>query len=610
MDDAKAQLAERLKKANNILVTVSRDPSVDQLSAMLGLAIMLNKLGKHAAAVFSGQVPSTIEFLQPESTIEKNTDSLRDFIIALDKSKADKLRYKVEDQVVRIFITPYKTSITQDDLNFSQGDFNVDVVVALGVHEQADLDEAILAHGRILHDATVTTINTTSNSDLGNINWLEPGASSLSEMVAELAISINKDELDGQIATALLTGIVAETERFSNEKTTAETMKTSASLMAAGANQQLVATQLENTAVLPQAGDSYEEPAPAEPENTEAAADGSSDDGALAIAHEAPEAELPEAPVEDAEQPEEPATEDLPNKPQPVSGTVSTKGKDLKPLSAEEEQPQATGGSRFMTEPPLLGGQLTANVSEEPLEPAVDFFGQPVPEEASAIPGLMPPDKTTGGSVTKTAELPEPAQAPEPSVASEAPKPVTTPPKPTPKPATPSVPKPAGTTLSDLEASVHSPHVAQKADVDAALADVHRALNNAPPIPDPVTALNAQPLGAPLHEETPAPVASPDFTNVLQQAIPSTPGLTAAPTPPLSVEAAPTLPVPPQPVSTAFDPTAFETSPTPTIPVPPAAAPAPAAPAQAPQVVDPNAPPPVPPPLPFQFNAPPPPPQQ
>ena len=53
---------------------------------------LLNKLGKHATAVFSGQVPSTIEFLQPEKTLEKNTDSLRDFIIALDKSKADKLR--------------------------------------------------------------------------------------------------------------------------------------------------------------------------------------------------------------------------------------------------------------------------------------------------------------------------------------------------------------------------------------------------------------------------------------------------------------------------------------------------------------------------------------
>src|SRR5205814_1304044 len=150
MEDAQSQLVDKLKSASNILVTVSRNPSVDQLSALLGLTLLLNKQGKHAAAVFSGQVPSTLEFLKPEETIEKNTDSLRDFIIALDKNKADKLRYKVEDDVVRIFITPYKTSITQDDFDFSQGDFNVEVVVALGVQQQEDLDDAITTHGRIL----------------------------------------------------------------------------------------------------------------------------------------------------------------------------------------------------------------------------------------------------------------------------------------------------------------------------------------------------------------------------------------------------------------------------------------------------------------------------
>ena len=125
MDNQKQQVVERLQQANNILVTVSNNPSVDQLAACIGLTIALNKMGKHATAVFSGIVPSTIEFLQPERTLEKNTDSLRDFIIALDKSKADKLRYKVEDRMVKIFITPYRTSISDKDLDFSQGDFMV-----------------------------------------------------------------------------------------------------------------------------------------------------------------------------------------------------------------------------------------------------------------------------------------------------------------------------------------------------------------------------------------------------------------------------------------------------------------------------------------------------
>lgn len=240
----KQQTVDRIKQANNILVTVSSNPSVDQLAACIGLTLALNKMNKHATAVFSGEVPSTIEFLEPEKTIEKTTDSLRDFIIALDKSKADKLRYKVEDQVVKIFITPYRTSISDKDLQFSQGDFNVDVVIAVGVHSQTELDQAITSHGRILHDATVITLNVQEGGELGAINWLDNRSSSLSELIVQLVDAADKKLFDTQIATALLTGIVAETERFSNDKTSPLTMSYAAELMTAGANQQLVATKL------------------------------------------------------------------------------------------------------------------------------------------------------------------------------------------------------------------------------------------------------------------------------------------------------------------------------------------------------------------------------
>ena len=249
MEDQKQQVVDALKQATNILVTVKSNPNLDQLSACIALTLMLNGLGKHATAVFSGTVPSVLEFLEPEKTIQTNTDSLQDFIISLDKAKADKLRYKVEDTVVKIFITPYRTSLSEKDLEFGQGDFNVDVVVALGVHSQDDVDQAITAHGRILHDATVVSVNTEPGvaDDLGSLNWINADVSSLSELIANTSDELleGKTELfDNQVATALLTGIVAETERFGNAKTKPATMQTAAKLLQAGANQELVAQKL------------------------------------------------------------------------------------------------------------------------------------------------------------------------------------------------------------------------------------------------------------------------------------------------------------------------------------------------------------------------------
>ena len=244
--DIVAQVAERIRTSDNVLVALSKDPSVDELSAALGLTFMLDKIGKRATAIFSGAIPNAIEFLEPEKTFEANTDSLQDFIIALDKEKADHLRYKIDGDYVKVFITPYKTTINESDMEFSHGDYNVDLVISLNVSEVGDLDAALSEYGRIMHDATSINITAGVAGNFGDIEWGDPEASSVSEMVGSLADAIkDKDDiLDKSISTALLAGIVAATNRFSNERTTAETMALASKLMAAGADQQLISSSI------------------------------------------------------------------------------------------------------------------------------------------------------------------------------------------------------------------------------------------------------------------------------------------------------------------------------------------------------------------------------
>jgi hypothetical protein len=563
MDEQKQSLIDRIKQAQNILVTVSANPSVDQLAAAIGLTIALNKQDKHGTAVFSGNVPSTIDFLKPEETLEKNTDSLRDFIIALDKNKADKLRYKVEDEVVRIFITPYRTSLSQNDLEFSQGDFNVDVVVALGVNEQKDLDVAITAHGRILHDATVATVSNDVQSSLGTLNWVDSSSSSLSEMVVTLVDGLDKKLMDGQIATALLTGIVASTERFSNDKTTPKTMSASAELMAAGANQQLIANELEGP----------EEPAPSpsndgsggQPEGQQPA--GQRDPGTLEIEHEA------------EDESEAPAPDPQPQVHVDDNGQLILDGQDQLPQISQvrgvgsDGQPTEAGNElkrERMTEPPKFNdGDLTANTqpedydlpTEELVKPATtaapllthnehnledeqDAPAPPAPEPAmlpplppapAPMPGPAPEPTPRPTFTLPTTEPPAPAPAP-----AFTPPPVELPPAPTPPPAPapaalpptppplpftpppapirpPEPPAPAqdDLTLAEIESSVHSPHAQPPVptpavtDLDSARSAVEAALNSSGPQPaplQPIAALNSQPLGDQLHA---APAAAP-----------------------------------------------------------------------------------------------------
>ena len=243
--DIRADIATKIGENKNILVALSSDPSVDELSAAIGLSLYLDKIGKRATAIYSGATPNTLEFLKPEETFEPSADTLQDFVIALNKEKADHLRYKVDGEFVKVYITPYKHRLSEEDLEFSYGDYNVDLVIALDVANGIDLDAALREHGRIMHDASIINVTTGNPGKFGEIEWSDKKASSVSEMIARLLYeyggddSISKDE-----ATAFLTGIVAATNRFSNAKTTPETMRLSSRLMESGANQVLVSKNI------------------------------------------------------------------------------------------------------------------------------------------------------------------------------------------------------------------------------------------------------------------------------------------------------------------------------------------------------------------------------
>lgn len=604
--DTQKEIVQRLKQANNVLVTVSNDPTVDQLAACLGLSLALNKLDKHAAAIYSGKTPSTIEFLDPGTAFEKTTDSLRDFIISLDKSKADKLRYKVEDDVVRIFITPYRASISEQDLQFGQGDFNVDVVVAIGVHEQHELDQAVTLHGRILHDATVIALNTQPGPDLGEINWLNESASGLSEMVTEIVTQLDDDMLDEQTATALLTGIVAETDRFSNEKTSANTMKLSATLMAAGANQQLVSTKLEEplqpeapepAQQQPYEGDDYSEQDDKHNKLSQVAVN---EDGTLEISHPHEEPKKPAEPA--LPQTPEPAPAPTPDPLPPMSDLLDES--DFHLPSVPTDDSGLTAAEEALLSPQLPPEQplpeikkdkrtLLPNVEPEPelgITPADP--GSPTAQAAPAQPPAIknrilnhdilgtsdePPKLSNVDSIESAFELPPVDTtyvSPNPPTP---PNPVTPP-----APATP----PQGATLEDLERQFARPAPAPQSQpapqpyqgpspqvLDSARSAVTDAMNQRDATASPVSFTNVQP--------TAAPVSNPGIQSPLNPAM-SQP-----------------QPIQQQPMQQQPQPTAEQpvTMPLPQV-VMPSAQPAPASVG----VIDQNYAPPVPPPIMPPFN--------
>ena len=393
-NNAQEQIIAKLKESESILIAVNDNPSVDELSSALALTLAINNSGKHATAVASGEMPDALTFLRPEKTFEHSVDSLRDFIIALNKEKADHLRYKLVGDHVKIFITPYRSVISEKDLEFEQGDFNIDFVLALNVESQDRLDGALAAHGRIFHDASVGILTVGENqTNLNGIHWHDESASSLSEITVQIIESIGKKNLTESVATALLTGIVAETDRFSNSKVTAEIMGLASKLIASGADQQLVVSKIREAeekagefAVQKNAKmeEALEELSGEKEDKKQVSKTEQKRDGAFVIAHEEAKAkEKSQEPEKDNEEELEESLNDLKNINTGVNAFSELEDGDSEDEEAEQhEQPeQPQEDFKEVVEEPA---QKEEFIPQAPVQPVVEIPAQPAVEATPA----------------------------------------------------------------------------------------------------------------------------------------------------------------------------------------------------------------------------------
>lgn len=244
----KQQLVEALRGAESVVITTSKNPSKDDIAAAIGLHLLLQKQDKVAEVVITQPLPKQLGFLKSDM-VNQELQGQRDFVVELDQSRveADNLKYVNEDNKLKIYITPYNGSFTKDDASFSYGDYHCDAVIGIGAQSVADVDEVIRSEEKLAQNTQFLLINTHQQDGAttdGSLNWNEPQASSVCEMVMSMSEALGSGMLDDSIATALLTGIIDKTNHFTNQATTPKVMTMSAQLLAAGAKQSEIIQRL------------------------------------------------------------------------------------------------------------------------------------------------------------------------------------------------------------------------------------------------------------------------------------------------------------------------------------------------------------------------------
>lgn len=242
----KQQASEAIRQAQSILLVTGTRPNIDQIASMVALTHALRKLGKKVSAVTTDRVPGGAQFVA-KGIVDSSLAGSRDFIVqvSLAKAEVDKVKYTVDEGKLNIHVTPFSGGFKPADVSFTDGDYHFDLIISLGVPRRSNLDTLFNQNPTLL--TTIPLLNLDYhriNEQYGAINLVETNSSTVAEMVLALTESVQGGLLDAQMATALLAGIMAATDRFTSANTTAKSMTVAAQMLAAGADQQKVTKEI------------------------------------------------------------------------------------------------------------------------------------------------------------------------------------------------------------------------------------------------------------------------------------------------------------------------------------------------------------------------------
>ncbi|MBI2459243.1 MAG: hypothetical protein HYV53_01670 [Parcubacteria group bacterium] len=242
------QIFEQINKAAHILITFKKTWGGDAVASALALFLFLKKMDKHieiAAEKFG--LDKLYSFLPAYAGIKHELDNSRKFIISLDttNAKASQVRYKQEENKLKFIISPQDGFFSAADISSNASGFKYDLIITVGTPDLESLGRIYDDNTEFFYQTPIINIDHNStNEGFGQINFIELTAVATAEIVFSLFESFGRDLVDENIATCLLTGIIAETKSFKTNNVTPQALLTASQLMSLGARREEIVNYL------------------------------------------------------------------------------------------------------------------------------------------------------------------------------------------------------------------------------------------------------------------------------------------------------------------------------------------------------------------------------
>jgi len=227
MNETQAQAQALIEKSQKICCITPKHSGGDGVMAVLAMQQWLVGMGKSVKAVFPGEIPENYNFLAHKEVITPEFSRQGNLVISV--AGQENLNYEIN--AAGEIVLP----VDQKDVKMRQEQEKYDLILCFEVSQLSDLGAIYTDQIDFFQQTPLVNIGTDPRNDnYAKFNLVDPSKSSVSEMCYEL---MKDTEMSADLATTLLTGIIAGSESFLSENTTASAFAVASKLQLLGANQ-------------------------------------------------------------------------------------------------------------------------------------------------------------------------------------------------------------------------------------------------------------------------------------------------------------------------------------------------------------------------------------
>lgn len=248
MDNQSFQkLRDFITQSNSIGIAVGPNPSLDKMAAALGLSLLLKEANKNAIVASPTDPIVEISNLVGINKVQKSFVSggggSGDLVVSFPylEGEIEKVSYTLENGFLNIIVKASEQglSFSEKDVQYTRGGgaaaagSNLELLFVIGTASLAELGN--LYDPQSMQNTKIVNIdNSDKNQSFGDLNMVVPQASSVSELIGDIALSLGF-RIERDAAQNLLSGITTVTQNFQNPRTSSLAFEVASYFMKRGA---------------------------------------------------------------------------------------------------------------------------------------------------------------------------------------------------------------------------------------------------------------------------------------------------------------------------------------------------------------------------------------